>query len=223
MSRAPTYVDFARRALLEARPELVDRFGRDALEETAYPVYTNSFPPAAYLGWNRVVHAQRMLSDAGEGVRALDFGAGLGVMLPFLSQQFTDVIAFDLDPDPTEVMVQRMDLPNVEVVSKLGDEHVEFDAITALDVLEHVDGLDDIYADLLRRTAPKGVWVISGPTENWLYRTMRRVAGTTGEGHVRTIFDVFHAVPQAMQLKKAVRLPFGSPVPLFLVGRFERR
>jgi 2-polyprenyl-3-methyl-5-hydroxy-6-metoxy-1,4-benzoquinol methylase len=218
----PNYVEFAQRALTDARGDLIDRFGREALEETAYPVYMNSFPPAAYLGWNRVVHAQRLLAAGPGAERALDFGSGLGVMLPYLSQRFRSVTAFDLDPRPTQVMAERMHLTNVAIRSQLGDDDHRFDAVVALDVLEHVSGLDEIYADLLPRTAAHGCWVISGPTENWLYHTMRRISRTSGEGHVRTIYDVFDAVPSEMRLTKTVRLPFGSPVPLFLVGRFER-
>jgi 2-polyprenyl-3-methyl-5-hydroxy-6-metoxy-1,4-benzoquinol methylase len=216
---APDYVDYARQSLMSARADLVDRFGLERLEETAFPVYTNTFPPASYLGWSRIRHAQRLLAAVVATNTALDFGSGLGVMLPYLSQRFRRVVAYDPDPAPTEIMVTEMRLGNVSVSDHL-DPSEPFDAVVALDVLEHVEGLDAIYRDLLAATSQRGTWIISGPTENWLYRAMRRLSRTTGEGHVRTIADVFAAVPPAMRLAKVVRLPFGSPVPLFLVGRF---
>jgi 2-polyprenyl-3-methyl-5-hydroxy-6-metoxy-1,4-benzoquinol methylase len=218
----PTYVEFARDVLTGARAELVDRFGRDALEETAYAVYTNPFPPAAYLGWNRVAHAQGLLKDVAHTRRALDFGSGLGVMLPYLCQRFREVVAFDLDVRPTRLMIERMHLSNVSPRFRLDAADAEFDAVVALDVLEHVADLAGVYDDLLSRTAAGGSWVISGPTENWLYRAMRRITRTSGEGHVRNVYDVFDSVPANMRLTRSVRLPFGSPVPLFLVGRFDR-
>jgi 2-polyprenyl-3-methyl-5-hydroxy-6-metoxy-1,4-benzoquinol methylase len=218
---APTYVSSARESLQLARDDLLLQFGAARLEETAYPVYTNSLGPASYLGWSRISHAQRLLSDH-RGDRALDFGAGLGVMLPFLSQRYGAVAAIDLDPEPTKAMVERMNLANVEVGSELPKAPHTFDLISALDVLEHVENLRDVYEAFLPVTAWRGRWVISGPTENVLYKLMRKVAHTTGEGHVRNIYDVFREVPAEMRPIASVRLPFGSPVPLFLVGVFER-
>jgi 2-polyprenyl-3-methyl-5-hydroxy-6-metoxy-1,4-benzoquinol methylase len=223
VTKQPSYVDYAREALEQSRTALLGLVGRSELEETAWPVYTNTFGPAAYLGWSRVVHAQRLFGTGGQRNRALDFGSGLGVMLPFLSQHFGEVAALDLDTRSTEFMVKQMGLRNVVVTRDLDrDAPGTFDAVVALDVLEHVPDLEPIYQDLLSRTAPAGNWVISGPTENLLYRAMRWVARTSGEGHVRTIQDVFAAVPTCMQRTKIVKLPFGSPSPLFLVGRFDR-
>ncbi len=219
---APSYVRYAQETLRSARSDLALQFGEARLEETAYPVYTNTFGPASYLGWSRISHAQRMLSGH-RGERALDFGAGLGVMLPFLSQHYRLVDAVDLDPEPTKVMVERMNLANVDVRSDMPAPPESFDLVSALDVLEHVDDLTGIYRNFVRITAPGGRWVISGPTENWLYKAMRKVARTTGEGHVRTIYDVFDEVPDQMERVDTVRLPFGSPVPLFLVGIYQRR
>src|SRR3712207_3756603 len=104
----PTYIQFARRSLQDAEAELERRFGRDALEESGFPIYINRFPPAAYLGWNRISHGQQLLRDRPHGGKALDFGSGLGVTLPFLSQSFDRVVAFDLNPGPTSFMVERM-------------------------------------------------------------------------------------------------------------------
>jgi 2-polyprenyl-3-methyl-5-hydroxy-6-metoxy-1,4-benzoquinol methylase len=223
MPSPPNYVDLARDTLDRSKSSLLELVGREALEETAWPVYMNTFGPAAYLGWSRIVHAQRFLSGRGRRHRVLDFGSGLGVMLPFLAQHFDEVVAFDLDPRPTALMVQEMGLRNVLVTADLHDAAQEpFDVIIALDVLEHVPDLRPIYSDWLPRTRSDGTWIISGPTENRLYRAMRKVARTTGEGHVRTIYDVFDAVPADMRETKTIKLPFGSPIPLFLVGQFDR-
>jgi hypothetical protein len=92
--------------------------------------------------------------------------------------------------------------------------------IRAFDVLEHVDDLDGLFTSLLSVTAGNGAWIISGPSENALYRMMRKLAWTRGEGHVRSIYDVFDAIPAAMRRERLQRLPFG--VPLFLIGRFRR-
>ena len=63
--------------------------------------------------------------------------------------------------------------------------------------------------------------MISGPTENALYRLMRRIAWTTGdESHVRNVRSVLDEVPARMHRVQSRRLPFG--LPLFVVARFER-
>ena len=158
----------------EARPSLVERFGVDYLEETAYPSYYNRLPPARYLAWRRVSAAQTLL-DGTDGA-ALDFGAGLGVMLPYLSKQFARVTACDLRIEATRFMLERLALENVEMAATLEEADGPYDAVVALDVLEHVPDLPAIYDRLAALTRPGGVWVISGPTENALYRAARFVA-----------------------------------------------
>jgi SAM-dependent methyltransferase len=211
-----------RRELEKLAPALVSHFGRARLEETAFPVYTNPFPPARYLAWRRVTFAQRLLTEATTGGSALDFGAGLGPMLPWLVARYRHVTACDLDTEITSFMLERLGLTDVETVHGPGEGSLApFDAVVALDVLEHVSDLSGVYEELEAVTKPTGVWVISGPTENRLYRLARRVARTSGEGHVRTIHDVLEAVPDSMVRERVCRLPFG--LPLFLIARYRKR
>jgi protein-L-isoaspartate O-methyltransferase len=216
-----TYVDTARSSVEGASTALLNHFGANRLAESAYPVYTSGSGLARWLGWARVEHAQRL---AGGRYRdaSLDVGAGLGTMLPFLSARSRHVDAVDLDPDLTNFMLDKMPLDNVSVHGVIPTERA-YDLITVLDVLEHIPDQAGIYRQLLAATAPGGQWIISGPTENWLYRGLRRLSGTTGEGHVRNVYDVFRGVPPEMKRGRSVRLPFGSPVPLFVVASFERR
>jgi 2-polyprenyl-3-methyl-5-hydroxy-6-metoxy-1,4-benzoquinol methylase len=216
-----TEVDTARRSVESASTALLDRFGEQRLAESAYPVDTSSSGLAKWLGWSRLEHAQRLAGTQRRN-RALDVGAGLGTMLPFLAKQCHHVDAIDLDPDLTVFMLDQTSLPNVIVGRKIPNDADPYDLVTVLDVLEHVPDQAELYAQLLAATSVGGRWVISGPTENWLYRGLRRVSGTSGEGHVRTVYDVFKGVPPQMTLQQSVRLPFGSPVPLFVVASFDR-
>jgi hypothetical protein len=109
---------------------------------------------------------------------------------------------------------------SVRLVQNIREAEVkQFDAIVALDVLEHVEDLSAVYELFLSVTARNGVWIISGPTENTLYRLARRVARTRGEGHVRNIDDVLRTVPRRMGRERICRLPFG--LPLFVVALFR--
>lgn len=207
-------------AFQDARDDLVREFGEERLEEKAFPTYANSLKPARYLAWSRVRHAQRML-DRASGRAALDFGSGLGVMLPFLAERYDRVVACDEDTEVTEYMVRRLGLSGVEVVPSVDAIRGPFDAVVALDVLEHIDDLAPIYQPMLAASAPGARWVISGPTENWLYGVMRKIARTSGdESHVHTIHEVLDGVPTTMEAVERRRLPFG--LPLFVVAEFHR-
>jgi len=201
--------------------ELISRFGRERLEETAFPVYFNNFLPASYLGWSRVFTAQKLLSGI-KGNAALDFGSGLGVSLPFLKQNFKKVIACDTDPEITEFMIENLRLESIEVIKTIPEreQNLKCDAIIALDVLEHVENLAKVYQSFDSVTADNGVWIISGPTENFIYKLARRIARTAGGAHVRNIYDVFREIPNYMICEQVYTLPWG--LPLFLVGRFRR-
>ena len=201
--------------------ELISKFGRKRLEETAFPVYFNKFPLAAYLGWSRIFTAQKLLAGK-HGNTALDFGGGLGVSLPYLAEHYNQVIACDIDPEITKFVVQRLGLDRVRIVSNILEckPNCSFNTILALDVLEHVENLRDTYESFKSVTTQDGVWIISGPTENFLYKFARKIARTTGEGHVRNIYDVFNEVPEDMVCEKIYTLPWG--IPLFLVGKFRK-
>ena len=73
-----------------------------------------------------------------------------------------------------------------------------FELIIALDVLEHVKDLPGTLAQLLRLLQPGGELIVSGPTENALYRFGRRLAGPeySGDYHERGVArDPAHAQP----------------------------
>lgn len=200
--------------------ELLSKFERSRLEEKGFPVYFHKFPPALYLAWSRIFTAQKLLLNV-KGRTALDYGSGLGVMLPFLRKQYDEVFATDEDLEITKFVTQGLGLNAVKFLERvLSDGYKNyFDVIVALDVLEHVEDLAQVYALFMSITAKNGIWIISGPTENFLYKGARKLAGTSGKGHVRNIYDVFREIPGNVVCEKIYTLPWG--IPLFLVGKFR--
>jgi 2-polyprenyl-3-methyl-5-hydroxy-6-metoxy-1,4-benzoquinol methylase len=168
----------------------------DVLDEAAFPAYAHRNPLIDHIFWGRLAAAERYIS-ARPPKAVLDFGCGSGVMSYILSGLAERVVATDIEPTAFHVMQSAVGFPaNIAFVSatELEEERYQlsFDAILALDVLEHVNDLRQVllrFEELLR---PGGVVVISGPTENPLYRLGRRLAGNrfTGEYHLSNIASI---------------------------------
>ena len=202
-----------RQVLAEAAP------GR--LDEAAFPAYSHPNPLINWLFWRRLRVVMDYIQQAAPVERALDFGCGSGVMLPFLAEVSREVTALDVDLAPLE-WVQRF-IPLVANVRALDANQTSladlaphsYDFINALDVLEHVDDLPRTLADLLRLLKPGGQIIISGPTENILYQLGRRLAGPeySGAYHERGVAEI-----RADLAKLATVQPIATlywPMPLF--------
>ena len=92
-----------------------------------------------------------------------------------------------------------------------------FDIIIATDVLEHVDDLPGTLADMRVLLKPNGQIIISGPTENILYKIGRKLAGPeySGDYHERGILEVRDLLGQQMKVIPIATLYW--PAPLFEV------
>ena len=209
------YRSVIRQVLAEARP------GR--LDEAAFPAYTHANPLINWLFWQRLRVVMDYIDDAGPMERVLDFGCGSGVMLPFLAGVSKHVTAMDIDLTPLERVQKHIPLAsNVRVMnpaeSPLSDLPAHtYDFIIALDVLEHVDGLSGTLSGLLNLLKPTGQLVISGPTENILYRTGRRLAGPeySGAYHERGVAEIRAQLARLAGVKDIATLYW--PAPLFRV------
>jgi len=189
------------------------------LDEAAFPAYSNPNPLMSFLFWERIYRVIQHVEKRGSLNAALDFGCGSGVMLPFLSQQATEVIAVDIDLDPLRRLEKHIDFDEkVQFLESYVDiPSQSLDLIIALDVLEHVDDLEKVLAQLSSLLAPGGEIIISGPTENILYKLGRFLAGPTysGDYHVRNIYDIQDITDRYLNVRKLATLFY--PIPLFLI------
>jgi 2-polyprenyl-3-methyl-5-hydroxy-6-metoxy-1,4-benzoquinol methylase len=99
-------------------------------------------------------------------------------------------------------------------------ETQKFDVIVALDVLEHIS-LDvlPIYLekfDLILK--PNGYFIVSGPTENKLYKLGRKIAGNdfTGHYHETNISEIKAVFKNTFQVNTICKLIW----PFFLFEIF---
>lgn len=196
---------------------------RGRLDEAGFPAYSHPNPSINWLFWQRLRMAMNYIERHAPYEKVLDFGCGSGVMLSFLAKHSRKVIAMDIDLVPLERVKKHIPLSeNVQVldanqvaISQLTPKSL--DLINALDVLEHVDDLPRTLSDLLKLLKPGGRLVVSGPTENILYRIGRRIAGPeySGEYHERGIAEVKRELKQLARVEQIATLYW--PVPLFEV------
>jgi 2-polyprenyl-3-methyl-5-hydroxy-6-metoxy-1,4-benzoquinol methylase len=192
-----------------------------ALDEAALPAYAHRNPLVDFVFWRRLSVA---FSEAlrHEGRRALDFGCGTGLMSEALTSAGFDVTAVDLDLGPKRTLEQQLtfstsitfvegDVVGLNLVPR------SFDVIVALDVLEHISPLEPYVDAFERLLKPDGILIVSGPTENWLYRLGRRLAGEefTGHYHVSDIYDVAESARRLFAVRTVARIVW--PATLFEV------
>ena len=191
------------------------------LDEAAFPAYSHRNPVINWLFWQRLRKVMEHIQRPRPYERVLDFGCGSGVMLPYLSQISLQVTALDVDLLPLERVQAYIPLAkNVEVKDAVKNNIDDlpansFDLIIALDVLEHVKDLPRTLSELLALLKQDGQLIVSGPTENILYRIGRKVAGPeySGAYHERGIAEIKNELTKISHIEPIATLYW--PIPLF--------
>jgi len=191
------------------------------LDEAAFPAYSHRNPIINWLFWQRLRKVMEHVQRPTPYEHVLDFGCGSGVMLPYLSQISSQVTAMDVDLLPLERVQTYIPLAaNVEVKDASKNDISDlpansFDLIIALDVLEHVKDLPRTLNELLALLKQGGQLIVSGPTENILYRIGRKVAGPeySGAYHERGIAEIKNELMHIASIEPIATLYW--PMPLF--------
>jgi 2-polyprenyl-3-methyl-5-hydroxy-6-metoxy-1,4-benzoquinol methylase len=191
------------------------------MDEAGFPAYSHPNPLINWLFWQRLHKVMDFLEQDVPYEHVLDFGCGSGVMLPFLCAISARVTAMDIDLLPFERVSRQRAFPtNLEVhdareVALKDLPKASFEVIVATDVLEHVEDLPGTLADMQNLLKPNGQIVISGPTENILYKIGRKLAGPeySGDYHERGILEVRDLLAGQMKVIPIATLYW--PAPLF--------
>lgn len=178
------------------------------MDEAGFPAYSHRNPLINWLFWQRLRMVIDYLEIDAPYEHVLDFGCGSGVMLPFLCGISARVTAMDIDLLPFERISRQRTFPaNLEVhdarnVTLKDLPGASFDFIIATDVLEHVDDISGTLTDMRALLKPNGQIIVSGPTENILYKIGRKLAGPeySGDYHERGILEVQNLLAEQMEV-----------------------
>lgn len=178
---------------------ILRRAEKGKFDEQGVPAYTNPNPLMRWLFWQRVWHVIQKLERRSHPGAVLDFGAGLGVMLPYLMERASKVVVVDIDTCMLEVIAEENGWKDLTILNRL--KQIEpgqqpFDVILALDVLEHVNDLPQVIGQLEGILSAEGRLYVSGPSENLWYRIGRKLAGYSGNYHYTNIHSILKEMEQ---------------------------
>ncbi len=191
----------------------------------AIPSYLHWNPLIRWLMWRRYEYIS-YLSGFSKDMNVLEFGCGIGVFLPELDSKCNQVFAIDIFPEFAKLFSNMLHL-NVCFIDNLSElSNESLDIIIAADVLEHIN--DNELVEYLKIFSEKlksnGRLIISGPTENIVYKIGRLLAGFAGKGdyHLTNINNLTCVVSEYFELGRIKYLPFKFPPFLFKVCEFNQ-
>lgn len=205
-----------RRAVLRADFDIERQF--EAIEESCVPSYAHNNPIAAWVSWMRLMSAGKMYEKHAPKGDVLDFGSATGELAHLISQRGN---YFFIEENQMLADALRKWKPDASQIHLPDLPKGSFSAVFALDSLEHnteVAALVDRLEDAL---SSDGVLILSGPTENLLYRMGRRIAGFDGHYHHQTIVDIERIFRDQMSLVDRTIVPLG--IPLFAISVWRRK
>jgi len=188
-----------------------------SLDETCIPSYCHPNVAFAFAAFWRLIAAAELAREFVRHGPVLDFGSSVGELFHLLPSnpeyhfvEADDKLADCLRQFTLRARRQRLvDLPKNE-----------YAAVFALDSLEHNSCRLDIIARLHESLANDGIFLMSGPTENFVYRIGRLLAGFSGHYHETDIYRIEQEVSGTFRKLKVIRGPLA--LPLFRVSAWAK-
>lgn len=173
--------------------EIYKKGASRAYDESAMPSYVHNNIFISWIFWKRIDTALSLVGDL-KDKQVMDFGCGCGVIFKYLYEHDCKITGcedqfYQLSKDIADMLKIRLMLHvrNLDEVS-----NIKFDYIFALDVMEHIQDIDKVIDRFLGLSHEKTRIIISGPTENLLYKIGRLLIGYYEQGrfHERNVFDI---------------------------------
>lgn len=198
------------------------------LDEMAIPTYLHKSGLIKWLFWKRLRKILK-LAESEPVKNVLDFGCGIGVLLPSLQQIAKgQVHATDLFPQFAKELACRREIPVLFHDSNNLKQSIpagSIDLIVAADSMEHLDNPEEylnVFSELL---SDQGRLIVSGPTENFMYKIGRAIAGFGDKGgyHHTNINSLEKTIINSgFKQLQTKHLPFRFPPYLFKVVGFRK-
>lgn len=182
------------------------------IQESCIPSYCHSNPLAAAVSWWRLLAARSFYSRFHRPGPVLDFGSGTGEIHHFLDSP-VDYHFVEQDERLAQTLLRWIPAAHREYSDRL---EPTFATIFALDSLEHNQDIESLAALLASALRPGGHLIVSGPTENALYRFGRWVAGFQAAYHLNTIYEIEEAL--GSHLRRVAHRVVPAGIPLFRIS-----
>ncbi len=197
--------------------QILSSRAKSFFDEAALPSYTHKNRLMSYIFWDRL-NKVFQLSGELKGKKVLDFGAGGGVTFKHLSVSGALISACENEFfELTQLVADELGIKVPVFKDIMEINGVKFDHILALDVLEHVDKLDAVLDKFIELSDKNTKFIISGPTESFIYKIGRFLAGFKGHYHLRDVYDIeTNLKNKGFKMKRLKKLYF--PVTLFRVS-----
>jgi len=127
----------------------------------------------------------------GKGARVLDFGCGAGGLTQALAERYR---VLGVDSSTTAIEVAHRRGINAELIGSGAPLPGGFDAVCALDVLEHLDDDAGVARGLAASTRPGGWVFVTVPAYAWLWGSMDEVAGHRRRYRLRSLCALMERV-----------------------------
>lgn len=191
-------------------------------DEMAIPSYTHINPFIKWLMWERY-KAILKISNFEKDMAVYEFGCGIGLFLPTLHKYTKKVYATDLYTQYAKKLSNDFNL-NIKFVDSIDEIKEELNIIISADVLEHIEDLTPIILKWYCKLKENGCLIVSGPTENFLYKIGRFLAGFSKKAdyHVRNIDEVKKIIENfGFKLVEEKRIPLKT-FTLFKILKFKK-
>jgi 2-polyprenyl-3-methyl-5-hydroxy-6-metoxy-1,4-benzoquinol methylase len=200
-------------------PHLASDITEGQQAEMAIPSYLNKNPFIRALFWNRydLIYT---LAEPDSEMSVCEFGCGIGVFLPTLAPEVKKVYAVDIFPQYAQEMGRIYDL---EVAFSKDIDAVpdnSLDLIVACEVMEHLEDPGEYTRLFARKLKPGGRLIMSGPTETWIYKLGRILAGyhKYHDYHPHNVYQLHEIIIQN-GFKSIVQRPYPwKIVPLYMIN-----
>lgn len=205
-----------RRKNLRAR---VDVWGKlQELHDSCIPSYCHPNLAASGVAWLRLLRAAKLYERYSSNGPVLDFGSGTGELAHVLDGNFEYSY---VEMDETQVPILKQDLPQSTRHTSDTLPNNKFAFIFALDSLEHNENFAELIDKMTESLTSNGILLVSGPTENFIYKIGRKIAGFTGDQHVTNIYAIEKVLARKLENIATTVSPFG--IPLFRLSLWRKK